>query len=233
MDTKEIIQELALKMDLRSLSSFCRTSKRVNQLICNNNTFWVGRLKKDFNINFWDLNIEMPRSSRLRENFIREKVPARKYYYDNLNRIYLEAALQGDLESVKNALEAGAKFDYYTNHNPQYNAFKQALTSQNFELAKYLLTQGFTKDFEQLKRTLATFFTALDFNIKGKKARQNSISFFLKELLPYTYNDPLFLRLWKSGLDTAKRLSKDDEENAELYLQKAEELEKVISQYEN
>ena len=44
----EVIRQIALKMDLPTITFTCRTSKRFNQLICNNEAYWREKLRKDF-----------------------------------------------------------------------------------------------------------------------------------------------------------------------------------------
>ena len=49
---KNLIALLALELDLKTLSSLCLLSKRFNLNICQSNSFWINKLKKDFNIIF-------------------------------------------------------------------------------------------------------------------------------------------------------------------------------------
>ena len=54
MNSRDIIISLALEYDLPTLLNYCRTSKRINDLVCNSNLFWILKLKKDFGISLED-----------------------------------------------------------------------------------------------------------------------------------------------------------------------------------
>ena len=45
---KDLILKLALELDLPSVLSYCRSSKKFNNLICDNYIFWINRHLKDF-----------------------------------------------------------------------------------------------------------------------------------------------------------------------------------------
>lgn len=44
----DVIREIALKLPLEDVLNNCRTSKKFNEIICNNETFWLRRLKQEF-----------------------------------------------------------------------------------------------------------------------------------------------------------------------------------------
>jgi hypothetical protein len=52
----DVLILLALKLDLSSLNSLCRTSKRMNRILCDNKTFWLNKIKKDYP-NITELNL--------------------------------------------------------------------------------------------------------------------------------------------------------------------------------
>ena len=45
---KDVLNYLALKLDVKDISKLCQTSKRFNSLICKNQTFWTNKYIKDF-----------------------------------------------------------------------------------------------------------------------------------------------------------------------------------------
>ena len=49
---KDIIIKLALELDLPSILNYCRSSKKFNNMVCNNYTFWMNKHLKDFNWNY-------------------------------------------------------------------------------------------------------------------------------------------------------------------------------------
>lgn len=44
----EMIMEIALAADLDTISKMCRTSKKFNEIICDNDTFWKLKLQREF-----------------------------------------------------------------------------------------------------------------------------------------------------------------------------------------
>ena len=49
---KDLLIQLALELDLPSILNYCRSSKKFNNLICNNYTFWMNKHIRDFNWNY-------------------------------------------------------------------------------------------------------------------------------------------------------------------------------------
>lgn len=45
---KDVLLKLALDLDLASLVKFCKSSKRINATVCNDNMFWFNKLRKDY-----------------------------------------------------------------------------------------------------------------------------------------------------------------------------------------
>ena len=45
---KDIVQKLALELDLETVLNICRASKRMNQVICDSKIFWMNRIKKEY-----------------------------------------------------------------------------------------------------------------------------------------------------------------------------------------
>lgn len=44
----EIISDLALSLDINNIINLCKTSKRFNDVICNNNLFWKNKVEHDY-----------------------------------------------------------------------------------------------------------------------------------------------------------------------------------------
>src|SRR4030043_141640 len=57
--SKDELFLIAIDLDIGSLVNFCQSSKYINSKVCNNNNFWVNKLKKDFDIEFFRKMIEM------------------------------------------------------------------------------------------------------------------------------------------------------------------------------
>ena len=49
---KDLVTKLALELDNKDLTNYCRSSKKFNNMICNNYTFWMNKHLKDFNWNY-------------------------------------------------------------------------------------------------------------------------------------------------------------------------------------
>lgn len=84
MDKKDILILLALEMDAETISKLCRTSKRVNELICKDQMFWRKKLEK-----------ERPGLLDLVSVSIWNKKPI------NYKQIYADLKMEPDLYSVK------------------------------------------------------------------------------------------------------------------------------------
>lgn len=48
---KDVIVAIALNMNISDISGLCQTSKFFNDAICNNNSFWVSKLRQDYDKN--------------------------------------------------------------------------------------------------------------------------------------------------------------------------------------
>ncbi|GAG79205.1 unnamed protein product, partial [marine sediment metagenome] len=49
---KDIIVLLALELDISDVLTYCRLSKRFNNAVCNNFSFWYNKLFKDFGFTY-------------------------------------------------------------------------------------------------------------------------------------------------------------------------------------
>lgn len=47
-----IVEKLALKLDFNDVINYCKSSKKYNVMICNNNLFWIKYIYYNFNIKF-------------------------------------------------------------------------------------------------------------------------------------------------------------------------------------
>ena len=57
----DLIIYIALQLDLPELLNYCRVSQKFNSLVCQNNSFWINRLKQDFNITYTKVNNDNPK----------------------------------------------------------------------------------------------------------------------------------------------------------------------------
>ena len=65
--SKDEIFTIALMLDLPDILSFCRLSKKFNNSVCNNNYFWIKRMKQDYGKIYLTISPD-------------KKVGAKKYY---------------------------------------------------------------------------------------------------------------------------------------------------------
>ncbi len=49
---KDMIYLLALNLDMSTLAAYCRVNKKLNNISCDNEQFWMAKLKKDFYIEY-------------------------------------------------------------------------------------------------------------------------------------------------------------------------------------
>ena len=54
---KDVIVHIALMLDLPEVISLCLTSKKFNINVCKNNSFWISRLKQDFDVDYRDVGV--------------------------------------------------------------------------------------------------------------------------------------------------------------------------------
>ena len=117
--SKDELFLIAIDLDVSNILNLCRTSKNINQKICNNNVFWVRKLKKDFNVDFYLDNKDIPRSSRLRDKYIKSS-PAKNQYlqynqivekYKTLNHLLSTGIQMDNINLIKISLFRGAVYD--------------------------------------------------------------------------------------------------------------------------
>lgn len=48
----DLINYLAMDMDITDVLNFCKSSKKFNQYICRNKQYWINRLKRDYNVTY-------------------------------------------------------------------------------------------------------------------------------------------------------------------------------------
>lgn len=81
---KDVLIYMALKMDIYDIFSLCKTSKKINEKICQNSRFWMEKLKKDYP----SLDLETIREKaygqfNLGEIGIRININITQDYYEN------------------------------------------------------------------------------------------------------------------------------------------------------
>jgi len=116
--SKDELFLIAIELNITELLNLCLSSKNIKNKICDRNDFWVHKLKKDFDINFFE-NVKLPKSNRLRENFIKT-LPAKKEYlkynklinsFPNLNDALLEGVNTDNFKLIEIALFRGAEIN--------------------------------------------------------------------------------------------------------------------------
>jgi hypothetical protein len=136
--SKDELFLIAIDLDMPSLINFCQTSKNVNRKVCENNYFWVHKLKKDFNIDFKEIS-KMPKSSRLREKYMKS-LPAKKEYlqYSKIVETYtipnhlLSAGIEKNkMDWIKIALYRGTVYDSHALYN--------AINKNNIKTVEYCM----------------------------------------------------------------------------------------------
>lgn len=128
--SNDVIIYMAVTMELPEILSLCSSSKRFNNIICLNDTFWLNRLFKKYNI----VKSSIPnwRSPKSYYEYLTEQI---RYYIPNDLLVF--SAMVGDLNLVKIALQKGADVNYNND-----KALKEASTAGYFNVVKYLISVG-------------------------------------------------------------------------------------------
>ena len=105
-----IYMVLEFNMDMNDIVSLCSSSKKLNKTLCESKSFWVSKLKKDYNI-MYDSTLGDPRSIYVEGNVYFEKlgtkVRSRRETYD-INHLLWDASFSGNKRLVLTALHNGA-----------------------------------------------------------------------------------------------------------------------------
>ena len=185
MNSRDIIISLALEYDLPTLLNYCRTSKRINDLVCNNNLFWVLKLKKDFDISPEDISLKEKK----------DKMYAKKYYeyildeirqFSDINEAYSHAIHIGILNLVRATLHKGANINHLNNNR---TPLITATVFGNHHIVNYLLERGITdeKDFIYNITKITEFMT------------ETPITSQQREALTWLMYDKIFPRMYHFG----------------------------------
>nr|QBK91402.1 MAG: F-box domain and ankyrin repeat protein [Pithovirus LCPAC302] len=103
---KDIIQSLAMTLELPEILVLCRTSKRFNQLICDNKNFWINRVIQDFNV-----DIPKGKDIKFYKTYYRY---ISQLFKKEQNEVLIDAVTNGDLDLVKMVLYFGDDIVYST-----------------------------------------------------------------------------------------------------------------------
>ena len=127
----DMVVYIALSMDIPEVLSLCQTSKRINQIVCDNNNFWISKLKRDY-----DITMEDPSTTKSAYKNITnviKKVP-------NPDDLLEKAIKIGSIMYVKIALDSGANI--HKPMLPKHYPIVAALRLGHENIAQYLLTRG-------------------------------------------------------------------------------------------
>ena len=126
---RDLIIKLALELDLPSLTKLCQTSRRVNEIVCENNIFWQNKTYKEYP----DLIGKFPKDTNYK-----------RLYQDSINdRQVIQWIDKAFYHRVHDTYQK-SRFD-----NFQYNmdlALHWAIQNENVILAKKALQLGATWD---------------------------------------------------------------------------------------
>ena len=132
---KDLIQKIALDLNYPDIIDLCLSSKRMNQFVCQNEFFWINKIKKDYNYqpSLEKLNIDYP--------LIFEKYQFKQISKADLyRRVYIRMSSRLlDIRIETNNLEY---FDSYEFYYPKwlsnealieilYDSFVETLTQYN------------------------------------------------------------------------------------------------------
>ena len=111
---RDVIQKLALFMDLEDVVSLCSTFSKFNALICKNKIYWINRLAKDYNFTY-DISLGDPKDLYTRTNKYFSTIGQKRNYLTppyNVNDVLVQSLWDGDISVAKIALKNGADVDH-------------------------------------------------------------------------------------------------------------------------
>ena len=130
---KDVLIQLALEYDLPSLVKFCQSNKRINEIVCNNHTFWYNKLIKEFNL----YKDDIPKSKKYNVNNPKEVYQFLHNKTKNIDGFLIWSAETGSLKLVKYSLDKGANI-----HIDVDIALRIASEKGYLEVVKYLVKSG-------------------------------------------------------------------------------------------
>ncbi len=128
---KDILQYLAISLDLPEILALYSTSKKFNKYICQKELFWMNKLIKDFDINIEEIPIRYKYKNYYEYILrIKRQLKSKEIY---LNTITEDAIKSSDLALLNIVIKDGEDKDYALN-------FSSALC--NFNFVKFLSEKG-------------------------------------------------------------------------------------------
>jgi hypothetical protein len=118
---KNVLMDMALQLDLASLTNLCKTSKKMNQTLCNNDVFWMKKLYKDYPITIGKIGTKL-------------SSPIFKTIYKSLvkKEIYIYHVFKSDC----NAVDEPPKFWDYMKKGRKY--FSDPMSEEDYDVAEKL-----------------------------------------------------------------------------------------------
>lgn len=131
---KNVLFQMALEYNLHELLNFCRISKKINNNVCNNQTFWMKKLSNDY-----EIYNDIPDKYKLEKGFNYKSYyqyitrKANKYKR-KINDLLYVGSKKGDLNLVKLAIKKGASDKKY--------ALRYASENGYLNIVKFLVKSG-------------------------------------------------------------------------------------------
>lgn len=117
---KNVLMDMALQLDLTSLTNLCKTSKKMNQTLCSNDVFWMKKLYKDYAITIGKIG-KKGSFKRIYESLVKKEI----YVYDVF-------------KSNCDPVDESPKFWDYMKKAKKYASNFNSLTEEDYELAEKL-----------------------------------------------------------------------------------------------
>ncbi len=140
---RDVLFYFALEFDLPTVYNLCRTSKKLNQKLCQSDEFWSQRLLRDYQIRYQDIGGKSESKNILRllgqyktRRFI-SFVTGKKLKQKDIDEMLRDTAERGYLDVVEFLLEKGVDI-----HALDDAALRSASYFGRLEMVKYLLEKG-------------------------------------------------------------------------------------------
>jgi len=129
--SKDDMFNLAINLDLKDLLNFCKTSKRINNVLCKQDTFWLYKIKQSFpSLEFNIMNLY--KGTRIWKNYyIQDLYPT---INKNVDKVLIDSSGLGRLDLVIAALDLGANI-----HTEKDRAVRLASQNGHYKIVKFLI----------------------------------------------------------------------------------------------
>ncbi len=223
----DLIVYMALSYDMEDLVSYCRTSKRANHLVCDNNNFWIQKLKRDFGISMDD--IKRYYRDRGYDEIIQNMLK-NLYLLIDLFYTHLESPQKGlvfgiaenNEEIMEMALFLGA--DSTVPYENKVPILTSLYNYKNLRSFLFLLKKGAIKSKQIAEGLISQTLDILE-NLNGGNGPYTFAYWYIlfDEILPRSYEYLKGENIWNMMIEHLETIKSRDERYQDIYDRRIEE----------